>query len=300
MNALSVVITAHNNQDQIAQTVNSAAFADEIIVIDNQSTDHTARLAKKAGARVIPHKNNPTNLNDSKNFGFTKARGPWILSLDSDERVEPDLKQEIELLLQHEHIPEDGFYLPRKNIIFGKWIEHGLWYPDHQLRLFKKGKGRFAAIHNHELLKVDGVAGKLKGHLTHFNYSTISQYTQKIDKQYSDNEVNVFLKKGGRIAWHDALRFPFQDFLTNYFLRGSYQDGLHGLVLSLLQAFYMFVVFAKIWERQGFKSTPVNLADTQKEFKYLARQLLYWYNHTQSINAPLAKKLFYKLQNKLL
>lgn len=300
MSKLSVVITAHNSAHEIEDAIRSVSFADEIIVINNESSDQTSDVAKKLGAKVIDHNNEPSNLNKSKNFGFTKADGPWILSLDTDERVDPDLQQQITEIVEENSVEYDGYFIPRKNIIFGKWIEHGLWYPDHQLRLFKKGRGKFAAIHNHELLEVDGKTEKLTGHITHFNYHSISQYIQKIDKQYSDNEVDVFLKNGGEIFWYDALRFPIQDFLTNYFVRGSFRDGLHGLILSILQAFYMFVVFAKIWERQGFQAEDVSLDDTRKEIKRAGKQLFYWFNHTNAQNAPLLKKLYFKLQNKIL
>lgn len=299
MPTLSVVVTAHNSQDFLPDCLASVAFADEIIVIDNESTDKTVVIAKEMGAKVFHHKNNPAHLNESKNFGFSKAKGDWILNLDPDERVEPELATEIDELLVHPEIKTNGFSIPRKNIIFGKWIEHGLWYPDYQIRLFKRGKGKFPDVHNHELLTVKGEVSPLRYHLIHHNYQTISQYLQKIDTTYSINEVEVFLKQKKQIQPIDALRFPLQDFLSNYFARQGYKDGLHGLVLALLQGFYMFIVFAKVWEKQGFKQHDLTLTQTKDEFDYFIRQLNFWYYLEESKQSSGIKKLVHKAKSKL-
>lgn len=279
MAKLSVVITTYNNQDLIKECIESVAFADEIIVVDNGSSDQTVQLSEKLGAIVHSHKNDPTHLNASKNFGFKKASHEWILSLDSDERVEADLQTEILKILSSEDEKVNGYKIPRHNVIFGKIIEHGLWYPDYQVRLFRKNKGAFPNIHNHELLNVEGELGTLQSHILHYNYKTISQYIQKIDRQYSDNEVDTYLAKHKRVYWYDAIRFPSQDFLANYFARQGYKDGLHGLVLAILQAFYMFVVFAKAWEKQGFKEEKIQLKLSVSELQSFQSQVLYWYIH---------------------
>lgn len=299
MSKLSVVITSHNNQDVIKDCLKSADFADEIIVINNESTDNTPKIAKKLGATVIDHKNNPDNLNLAKNFGFKKAKHEWIMSLDPDERIDSQLKKEIQYILKHtKDIKASGYRIPRKNIIFGKWIEHGLWYPDYQNRLFKKDQGKFACVHNHEPLEIKGKTLTLKGHIKHLNYQTVSQYLQKIDKQYSQNEADTFLQeKNNKVYWYDAIRFPFQDFLTNYFARGSYKDGLHGLVLSLMQAFYMFIVFCKIWEKKGFKEKDIHLQDTHKELDRIGSQIKYWmFLKRQDEEKNMLKKLILKIR----
>lgn len=301
---LSVVITSHNNQDLIADCIDSVRFADEIIVVDNQSTDSTAELATRLGARVLAHENNPTKLNESKNFGFTKATHDWILNLDSDERVEPDLAKEIAKVVGESNLDFDGYLMPRHNVIFGKVIRHGLWYPDKQLRLFRRGKGKFPNIHNHELLEVKGEVGELSGHILHYNYSAVSQYIQKIDRQYSDNEAETFLASGKKISWHDAIGFPASDFMANYFARQGYKDGLHGLVLSMLQAFYMFIVFCKIWEKQGFKQQSVTKNQVKQQLNIVYSQVTYWHLlgdlSTLSLSQKLLRKLKYHWANFLL
>lgn len=277
---LSVVIAARNEAIEITDCLKSVEkLADEIILVDNESTDDTAKVAHNFGAKVYTHKNDPLHLNLNKNFGFTKAKGDWILSLDADERISPELAKEIKKATSYV-----AYQMPRQNIIFGQWIKHGLWYPDYQIRLFKKDKAKFPGIHNHEKLAVSGAVGTLAGHLIHYNYRTVSQYIKKINDVYSDNEVETFLNSGKTVGWYDAIRMPFSDFLTNFFARQGYKDGLHGLVLSLLQAFYTFVVFAKIWERQNFPAYNSDqfLSQVTREFKSKTQEYNYWYNRHAS------------------
>jgi len=287
---LSVVIAARNEAAEITDCLKSVEkLADEIILVDNESTDDTAKMAHKLGAKVYSHKNDPLHLNLSKNFGFGKATGDWILSLDADERVSPELAEEIRQIikgvaLRSQSHPLRGYKFPRKNIIFGQWIQHGLWYPDEQIRLFQKNRAKFPGVHNHEKLQVDDDIGQLSGHLIHYNYRSVSQYIKKINDVYSDNEVENSLNAGKTVTWPDAIRMPISDFLTNFFARQGYKDGLHGLVLALLQAFYTFVVFAKIWEKQNFPAYNSDqfLSQVTREFKSKTQEYNYWYNRHRS------------------
>jgi len=279
---LSVVIAARNEESEIKDSLDSVKnLADEIILVDNQSHDNTVEIARKFAAKVFPHPNDPVHLNVSKNFGFTKAHGDWILSLDADERISSELAKDIRFATSY--VPRAKRYaayqFPRQNIIFGQWIKHGLWYPDEQIRLFRKGRAKFPGIHNHEKLAVEGDVGNLSGHLIHYNYRTVSEYIHKINDVYSDNEVETFLKSGKKAYWYDAIRMPFSDFLTNFFARDGYKDGLHGLVLSLLQALYTFVVFAKIWEKQNFPAYNSNqfLSQIKQELTAKAKEYTYWH-----------------------
>ena len=295
--SLSIVISAYNEEKNVKDCLESVDWADEIIFVDNESTDKTVEVAKRYTKKIFSRPNNPLMLNLNKNFGFTKAKGDWILSLDAVERVSRKLREEIKELL---HRP-DGYLIPRKNIIFGKWIKHGLWYPDYQLRLFRRGRGKFPGKHNHELLVVKGEVRKLKQHIIHYNYTSVNEYLKKITYYYSDNEAKNFLESGKTIHWHDAIRMPASDFLTNFFARKGYKDGLHGLVLAMLQAFYTLVVFAKIWEKQGFweYNNEQFLSDAQKEFASKGRELSYWLTRVKEEHAGKATKLVLKLKNKL-
>ncbi len=286
----------------IEDCLKSVNWANEIILVDNESSDNTGTIAKKFTDKIFTHKNDPINLNDSKNFGFTKASGDWILSIDADERISPELHKEIIQRLMGAPDYVDGYLIPRKNIIFGKWIKHGLWYPDHQLRLFRKGKGKFPSKHNHELLEVKGQTLELKQHIVHLNYTSVDQYLNKIAYYYSDNEAEQYLNSGKKLQWYDAIRMPASDFLLNFFARSGYKDGLHGLALSLLQSFYMFIVFAKVWEKQGFweYNSKEFLEDTKKEFISKGKELRYWISRTREENSGDIERLLLKVKRKLL
>ncbi len=270
--SISVVISAWNEESKIGRCLASLSWADEVIVVDNNSTDQTASIARKYKAKVFKRPNN-LMLNVNKNFGFEKASGEWILSLDADEEIPPKLAKEIKQAVNN---GVAGYWIPRKNIIFGKWIQHGLWWPDRQLRLFQKGKGRFPCEHVHEYLQVDGPAGELTEPYVHYNYETISQFIRKMDSIYSESEMQKLVRTNYRLAWHDALRFPISDFVKVFFAQEGYKDGLHGLVLAMLQAFYSFVVFAKLWEHNKFEQHELPFAAIQQEFQKNHKDIRYW------------------------
>jgi glycosyltransferase involved in cell wall biosynthesis len=299
---ISAVISAYNEEKVIKDCLKSVDWVDEIIFIDNQSQDRTLEIAEKFTDNIFSRPNNPLMLNLNKNFGFAKARGDWILSLDADERISNELKDEIIEVLKKDTKDTNGYLIPRKNIIFGKWIKHGIWHPDHQLRLFRRGKGKFPGKHNHELAVIKGSSEKLVSPIIHFNYSSVNQYLKKLTYYYSENEVKQFIKSGKKIQWYDAIRMPASDFLLNFFAREGYKDGLHGLALSILQSFYMFVVFLKIWEKQGFweYNNEDFLTETKKEMSLKGKELLFWINKVRIENAPKLTKLFAKIKNRML
>src|SRR3990167_405928 len=158
---ISVVISAFNEEDKIEDCLASAKLiADEIIFVDNTSNDKTVVIAKKYTTKIFIRPNDPVMINRNKNFGFTKVTGDWILSLDADERLTPELIREIRSKISVNQF--SGYEIPRKNIIFGKWIKHSIWWPDYNLRLFRKGKGKFPLAHVHEKLEVRGSVGQLQ------------------------------------------------------------------------------------------------------------------------------------------
>lgn len=296
---ISAVISAFNEEKMIEECLKSLSFVDEIIFVDNTSSDQTVKIAKKYTKKVFVRPNDPVMLNINKNFGFTKATGDWIISIDSDERITPQLAREIKSKIKNADY--NGFEIPRKNIIFGKWIEHSIWWPDYNLRLFKREKGKFAEKHVHEKLSVQGKVGKMENPMVHYNYQTVSQFIKKLDKTYTESETENFLKSGKDIAWYDAIRWPTNDFLKTFFLEKGYKDGLHGLVLSLFQAFYALVFFAKVWERkENFKDlTPPNfLENVIGEFAKVFKDIRFWIFTTLIEENP-TKKIYYKIRRKL-
>lgn len=294
MSKLSAVVSAYNEEKNIERCLRSLEFADEIIVVDNESSDKTTQIAGKYTNNVYFQKNDPQKIDIQKNFGFEKASKEWILSLDGDEEVSPELAEEIKSLIKTPN-GASGYWIPRKNYMFGKWInENTGWYPDYQLRLFKKGKGRYESKHVHEDLKLEGRTKKLSGHIIHHNYESIAQFVNKI-MIYAPNEAKEYIKNGYKFSYYDAIRFPVDDFLKWFFSRKGYKDGFHGLMLSFLMAFYHFLVFAFIWEKKGFveRNGENFLSEVEDEFKRSAQDINYWIRKEklEKIRNPLKKNI---------
>lgn len=275
--SISVVISTFNRSKILKECLESVKdLADEIIVVDNTSSDDTVLVAKKYTPHVYTRENNPM-LNINKNYGFTKATKEWILYLDDDERVTDELKKEIVQTVKSS-VALDGYDIPRKNIIFGKWIEHTGWYPDYQLRLFKNGKARFPEVHVHEMVKVDGKVGKILSPMEHKNYATIQEFVKKTALIYAPNEAEVLVKNGYVFSPLDALRMPAREFLSRYFAREGYKDGLHGFMLSCLMAFYHLLVFGYVWEEHNFQAVSPEkfIPGLERETKKVKHDLSYW------------------------
>lgn len=281
MKKLTVVISAFNEQAKIKDCLESlknlGPLLEEIVFIDNTSVDLTKSIAEKYTSKIFTLPNN-LMLNVNKNFGFSKVQTEWILNLDADERVTPELGQEIIKVLSNK-TAVNGYWIPRRNIIFGKWIQNSIWWPDYVLRLFKKDKGIFPEKHVHEYISLVGETEKLKEPLMHLNYSSVSQYIQKMDRIYTEDEVKNLIKEGKTFHWTEALTLPVRDFLKTFFLQKGYRDGLHGLTLSILQAFYTELVFLKMWEHQGFKEIENKnfLKDVFMTCKKLGFEIRYWF-----------------------
>jgi len=294
MSKLSAVVSAYNEEKNIERCLKSLVFADEIILVDNSSTDRTAELAKKYTKQIFTQKNNPKQIDIQKNFGFEKAAGEWILSVDADEEISEKLAKEIKEVINKKN-SINGYWIPRKNIIFGKFIEYTGWYPDPQLRLFKKSTGKFVKAHVHEPIKLDGESAYLNEFLIHHHYENVSEFLKKTIDIYVPNEAEEYLDKGYVFSYFDAIRFPLNEFLSRFFARKGYKDGFHGLMLSLLMAFYHLLVFAYLWEKQGFKEYDKDdfMQETEKEFRKSGKEILYWISKEklEAIKNPLQRSL---------
>lgn len=286
MTKLTIAIVTFNEEKNMQDCLASVSFADEIIIVDGKSTDRTAQIAKKLGAKVfiVP---NEKLMKKNMNLAFEKATGDWVLSIDADERVTTELKEEILEVISRDE-GKSAYKIPRKNIMFGKWIEHTGWYPDYQYRLFKNGKAKFPALNVHEELIVDGEIGDLKNPIIHHHYETISEWIGKLDS-YTTYESQKLIADGKKIKWHDAITFPTEEFLSRFFARQGYKDGLHGLVLSLLMAFYWELIFAKIWEHEKFWQYGDDkfLQEVSNEGKIVSSKYHHWMQ--SSISNPILK-----------
>ena len=307
MSTISVVISAFNEEAKIRDCLESVEWADEIIFIDNSSTDDTPNIVKKYTSKIYKRENNPLMLNVNKNYGIGKATGEWIFYLDADERVTPELRKEIEAKIRNSkfeirnsHV--DGYWIPRKNIIFGKWIEYAGWYPDYQMRLIRRGKGKFPERHVHEMIEVDGKTAHLKEPILHLNYETVSQFLHKHIELYAPNEAEALLRRGYKLSPIDVIRFPSSEFLSRFFAREGYKDGLHGLVLSLLMAFYHLIIFLKLWEKEKFKgyNPPSFFEIISTELKKAFSEISYWIaNEKLKQSKNLIEKYMLRLERKL-
>lgn len=289
---VTVVVTTFNSEKTIEATLRSVReVSNEIIVVDGTSSDSTLTIVKKYTDKIFVRENHQM-LNINKNFGFSKAASEWILCLDSDECVTPELSEEI--LKISEHVNVNGYFIPRKNIIFGKWIEHTGWYPDPQLRLFRKGTGRFEEKHVHEFIKIEGEVETLSNPMTHLNYESIDQFLNKMIKIYTVSEAENLIRGGYKYNPFDIIRMPLSEFLKRYFAEQGYKDGMHGLVLSALMAFYHLVVFLKIWEKNNYPDNNDSYALIEKGSRVIARETGYWIakKKMDSESNPLKKQIF--------
>jgi glycosyltransferase involved in cell wall biosynthesis len=241
---LSVTIITKNESAQIAEAVKSVAWADEIIVVDSESTDDTAAIARGYTERVIVR---PwPGYTAQKNYAASIASHDWILSVDADERVTPALAAEIRTLLATSPA-RPGYRIPRVTWHLQRWIRSTDWYPDYQLRLYDRRAGVWTGRYVHEAVTLRGVAGQLNGELEHFPFRDIADHLETIDR-YTTYAARQMHESGRRAGfWQLALHPPLA-FLRNYALRGGVRDGLAGLVISVMNSYYVFLKFAKLWE----------------------------------------------------
>jgi glycosyltransferase involved in cell wall biosynthesis len=251
---LSVAIITLNEERNIVRTLKSLAFKGgvfakvEVLVVDAGSQDNTMVLARKLGAKVLTRA--WKGYSDQKNWAFSRCAGDWVLSLDADEVLTPALVAEIERTLPAASAEVVGYAVKRRAFFLGKWIRHCGWWPDEQLRLFRKGKGRFNAQPVHEALEVTGKTKTLQEPLDHFTYDSIGAYLQKMD-HYSDLAVGALGPDDRKVAsWRSNLFLrPPLTFLKMYVLKMGFLDGWHGFVLCSLSAFHDLAKYAKLWEK---------------------------------------------------
>ena len=246
MSQLSVTIVAWNEEERLRACLESVGWADEIVVIDAESTDKTVQVAReftdKIWVRPWP------GFAAQKNFALDQATGAWVLSLDADERVTPELAGEIRQTLQGDPAAR-GYRIPRVAWYLGRWIRSTDWYPDYQLRLYDRRAGRWNGRRVHESVDLQGTPAFLRHELQHYAYRDIAHHLATIDR-YTTLAAEQWLAEGRRTNGLEILIHPRLAFLRNYLLRGGIKDGAAGLIVSRLNAYYVFLKFAKLWELQ--------------------------------------------------
>ena len=247
---LSVALITKNEEANIRRTLESVKWADEIVVVDSGSADLTVDICREYTDKVVSR--DWQGYARQKNTAIDLTSCDWVLSLDADEPIEPALAEEIRAITTS---PDslDGYRVPRKTIFLGKWVKHGGWYPDYNLRLFRRGKGRFQERAVHEVMRVDGPVGTTRHAIEHHTYPDIASYMTRINS-YSSLAVDVMADKGiGRLkaSWVMILMRPLLTFIHKYVFRLGFLDGKHGLVLNLFHSYYVFAKYAKAWERKS-------------------------------------------------
>ncbi len=242
--AVTALIPTFNEQETLPDCLESVRFCDEILVVDSFSTDGTLRIARAARARVLEHEY--VNSATQKNWAIPQAMHPWVLVVDADERVTPELRQEIEAVLAGEP-GKAAFSIPRVNYFLGREVRHGGWEADRVTRLFQRDRCRYEDRQVHAEVRADGPMGALQSPLLHFTFRSWEQYWPKIQK-YSDWGAMQAFKDGQRAGRASILLRPLGRFLKMYVLRLGFLDGTHGAVLSLLAAFSVYLKYAKLWQ----------------------------------------------------
>jgi Glycosyl transferase family 2 len=241
---LSVTVITRDEAANLAAALDSVTWADEIVVVDSESTDATVAIARRYTDRIVVR---PwPGYVAQKNHATSVAAHDWILSIDADERVSPELARDIRALMAQEPTAA-GYRLPRVTFHLGRWIRTTDWYPDYQLRLYDRRRGRWTGNRVHESVQVDGPVVDLASELQHLAYRDLSHHVQTMDR-YSTLAAAEMRERGRTTGWADLALHPPAAFLRNYVLRGGFRDGVPGLIISLLNAAYVAVKFAKLWE----------------------------------------------------
>lgn len=252
---ISAVVITFNEEEKIETALRSLeGIAAEIIVVDSHSLDKTVKLARKHTDKIFERA--WTNYADQKNFGNGNAVNPWILSLDADERLSPELREELLALAKTE--PDcAGFAMPRQVFYLGRWIRHSGWYPDPKIRLFRKDRARWEGEFVHERLAVDGEIKTLAGPIDHFTYRDIHDHLARINR-FSDLGAQKLYAAKKKCRWYHLAVLPWSRFLKSYVLKLGVLDGFAGLVISVLNGYAIFVRYAKLREiwKKGERIEP--------------------------------------------
>jgi len=240
----SVVVITLDEEAHIRRCLESVAWADEIIVVDAESRDKTVQIAREFTDRVTSR---PwPGFAAQKNFALEQGTADWLLSLDADEEVSPELRDEIATIVADAGACE-GYAVRRRNMFLGQWIRRGGLYPDWQVRLFRRGRGRFVDRAVHESVRVDGRVGRLRGHLVHWSYEDVTDFIERANR-YSSLAAEEWIAEGRRVRTPELVLRPLARFFSMYLVRRGFLDGRRGLLLATLYAYYVFMRSAKVWE----------------------------------------------------
>lgn len=277
MSVISVVINTLNEEKNIRNCIESAKkIADEIVVVDMHSDDNTVNIARDLGAKIFTFER-MGYVEPARNYAIEKCSGDWILILDADERVPHTLAQEMKNISTYPD-SADFYRLPRKNIIFDKWIKHSRWWPDYNIRFFKKGSVVWSEL-IHSVPETKGVGldipAEEKLSLVHHHYCSVEQYIERLNR-YTTQNAKELNDKGYVFDWKDLLKKPAEEFFSRFFAGDGYRDGIHGLALAGLQSFSEFIVYLKTWQSGGFSQKSAKVGNVIDEISSIQKDINYW------------------------
>lgn len=296
---VSIIVNTRNAAKTLQRTMESLSFAEEIIVVDMESGDDTVKIAKKFTKNIFKHPN-VGYVEPARNFAIQKAKHPWVLIIDADEVVSPGLSKKIAGLITT-NSDVVCYYLPRKNIIFGKWIEKTGWWPDFQPRLLKKANVTWHdEVHsqptiegNIEYLPIDEDLS-----IIHYNYDSVSDFIQRLDK-YTSFEANDTDKLSDVASSASLVESFFDEWLRRLFKDSGIEDGFHGVGLSLLQSMYQLVAKMKQWEKSEHPVPKDSPQDVLNSVKKMKSDLSYWIADYEVNHNSGFSKFYWQIRRKL-
>ena len=235
---ISAIVVTQNEERNIGRCLRSLSWVDEIIVVDALSTDRTVEIARECGAKVYSHA--WLGFVAQKQFALDQARGDWVLSLDADEELEPDLIREIVQALENVPADVNGCSMPRKCYYFGKWIHHGEWYPDRKLRIMRRSKSVVGGQHVHETFDVEGKIQPLVNNILHYSFTGLIDHVLRM-RRYGGLMALKRYETGHRFSIKEMMREPFARAYSNYVLLQGYRDGYRGVIITGMLYYYVFI-----------------------------------------------------------
>ncbi len=257
---LSVIIITENEERNIERCLSSVRWADEIVVVDAFSEDRTLEICRRSNAKIV--QNAWCGYAAQKQFALDHATCPWVLSLDADEEVTDELRIAIQNILASQ-TPYVGYEINRQSFFLGQRIRHGGWFPDYQLRLFRREKTKIIQRPVHEGFSVEGRISRLESVVHHYTYRSIQHYLYKMNEYTSLEVMNKLSRKKRQVRWYDFITHPLAVFVRMFILLHGYRDGFRGFLLTFYSSLYNLLIYAKCWEFQhaqkhGAKLPPVS------------------------------------------
>lgn len=249
MTKLSVVVLTKNEESCIASCLDSVKWADEIIVVDDESADKTIEIVKRYNAKVFHRKMDVEGKH--RNWAYAQAKNSWVLSLDADETVTPELKVEIEAAIGTDAFT--AYDIPLRNFISNYWVRYGGWYPASKVRLFKKDKFRYEESEVHPRAFIDGSCGHLKSDIIHRGYPDLEHFLNSVNRQ-STLEAVKWIKTGRKMTLLWAAWRAVDRFFRRYIRKKAYKDGMYGFIIAYFDTLYQILSYVKFREMQNKNS----------------------------------------------